>query len=576
MFKPRQRPIPANNEDEILAVHEDDIESVNKEVVSMNHRKNRPDNDDRMKRFMGQYMDTKGKSNYSQAGGRMTATGIVVDNINEKFKSGNPEHLMQLKPPATSTPTAEELADAWGGIEQREQAEDEFFSDPVVQFIMMVDGFSDNNNISKSTTQTGQGIPLSDAYKVLADYRVSNYQLQMRPPTTHGFNLTTGNAGLTNVAGRGQVDNTFRVYRPGNLSVSDEVTQTVRRNNLQSRVDIIRSNVLKTPAFSPIRRISYDTPSSSGGIPDIDINTPRRPPRSSFGAMARHSSPYYEPSGPSLGGGNGGGGVPPPQPPNLPPAGVPPPQIPNLPAPSAPPASPPTGATGLLQNVHIPSSILDTAQVQDTVNQQEQRRRRREIALEGVDEDEEGEENNGSEPKRSRRSTVTIADLASDPDNRAAIAKYLSDLRTANAYNYMNRPEVTGRITILPNTLSAIKMAHRQLITKFGRNYQGSTLMDFIVDENINTYFAYYVSLWRLYNISKAMNKITLERTQPRLLSERVSLENSIFSRFKWNAYTGTFEDTTPTAPPSYTQFTSNASNTFQRLYATQNEMFNY
>lgn len=568
---------------------ERDLEKSRKTIARLGKEQSFMDehgnNDERVQRFMAQY--TGGDSRqYSASGGKMTSTGILVEDINDKFTSGDSMHLMKLRPPASSTPTDEELAEAWGGINNRQAAQDEFFSDPVVRFFMLVDGFTDNNSITKSTSQSNPGISLSDVYKIIASNRSSGYNGGVNTragPYVHAFNLPAGNAGLRNVAQSGRQEVAMRY---GDTSV-DELNTTKRIVNTEKKIrtGMIVENyerklagVTNTPGFTPMRKnerlnLSDDSRESFGNSDrrssyGVGIN-PRDPSRKL--SFTGSNKQFYEPSGvdsPGValpaGGGGGAGGVS---------------AANNNPLPASIRGAP------ILQNVaNVPSILTDDRDVRKTLTEGEgsteegrKPRRRRRITDEPSDDDSSDDGDDGGDGtsgyRRKRRRNVTpsrqLALLAADPNNREAVNKFLSDARTVNAYGYMNRPEITGRLTLSPNTLAALMFAFTMLTTKFRNHYQGAEPIDFMNSNLISTSFAYYVATCKLYTISRSMNKVMLEKQQSRLLEERVAQENTYFSRIKFNQYTRTFVDISASAPPL-------SSMRFDGLYKGSNEMFNY
>lgn len=560
-LRPRLIKSPHTTDDEEEGEEKEDLEKTNKSVVHMKSKRGftdslDPDAAQRVKRFMSVYIDdndTPGKKKRQQqqqqqqyqdfepSSGRMTSTGVVVDDINRRFNSGDPIHLMSMMPPASSTPTSEELAGSWGALVNRGEREAEFFDDPVVKFFLILDGFLDNNTIIKKTVENTQNMKLADVYTILAGSQAANKA---------GFGRTNirtfqmgpgGNAGLGNVGPNRPLDNSVRV---GDGSVDDPYTQGYRRNELNMRTRIIQ-NGLETPGLTPINRSGPFIPVIGSDISSPNIrgplfqSTPGRipntPGRSVNFNVAQDRKQYMEPSGPrrQSTGGEGSEGE------------------------------------GLESVRPLDISLVDEGDedIGERVQEEEVQRRNQGSRMSG--QSTQGTDDANTRATQNRDEQLYL--LSRDPNNAGAVSKYLSDARAINAYQWMNRPEITGNLPLSSAVLAAVKLAYRQLMTKFPRNYSGATLMDFITNETINTEFAHYVSVIKLFNTSTAMNKVVLEKTTPRLMEIKNALEKTVFTRTIWNSNRGQFEDV---SNHSGYDRPSSFRNNFARLYQEQNELF--
>lgn len=521
------------------------IERPKKTVIPMSrsNEKEGGRNDDRLKRFMSSY-----SNKYQPSEGKITPTGVVVESIQDRFKSVEPTHLMKLRPPASSTPTTDELTESWVALNNRQEMTQQFFSDPVVNFFLMLDGIIDNNTILKKTSEAKQNFSVSDIYQMLAGSSVSSNRI----PAMGRTNIRAlqaapgGTAGLSNVGAAFQPNKSVRV---GNDSVDDETMRAVRLNELTPVKKKIQRSFYGTedPDFTPIdRRTSFGSDYSdrsfggpfTPGPPSRPIFSTPRTPRVSFSpSSAQTKGDWYEPSGPQAQG-------------------------------SRPERGEGEEASRLERAEHIPISLGDEEEVAQMVHQEEEDRTVLERRItSGVRPD------TVNKPPQSRNER--LYEMSKESDKIPAVAKHLSDLRAVAAYDWMNSPEITGTLPLSTSVISAVKVAFNRLKRAFPHNFKGAELMDFITDEYINVDFAEYAALLKLYNTSRGMNKVVLEKTQPRLLSERKAMESSVFSHIYWNNSQKRFEDESE-RDSNASYYRPSSKRNFDKLYYGSNEMFHY
>lgn len=128
---------------------------------------------------------------------------------------------------------------------------------------------------------------------------------------------------------------------------------------------------------------------------------------------------------------------------------------------------------------------------------------------------------------------------ADDPRFRPAVDKYLSNMRVAQAYDFMNRPEITGEIILNNTTMGCIELAYFQLVNEYPDNFG---FMDSIqlFTSNLGILIARYCSLWIGEIRASSTNRQTLNMHWARLIENRNSLEKKI-SCYSWESHSQRF-----------------------------------
>lgn len=483
------------------------LETPNVSVVPMNNRyatQNQTDSH-RLQKFMGQIgggnnvpsqnvTSNNKEDEYSEnASGRFVGNRVVVDNVNDKFSRQDLIHISKGIPPGASAPTLSEIGNAWTYANDVRELQDEFNSDPLIQFFNCVEGFLNRGSNKKGDKQS---MKVTDLYSTLAMDTINNRTGRSTSRggivNTNAFNRPIGNLQTfrVNVANNTHMPNTTTIPSPIDVqrTLDDSDRQDVfadlmraRRNgNTQNATNVSEiftprrtfqgqhNNQFNTPPSTIPNRINSQTPHLG-----VQLFTDEDDDEST--SQARSFSNYYEPSGPHS-----------------------------------------TPTQNIRQTITAPNDLDDTQVLAPQQPQQQQ-----------------NVNNNNARPQQPQQQQQTqpqnntILDLAAVQEYKKSVDKYLSNVRTLDAYKYMSRPEITGDITISNTVLSCTKFAYKRLIKKYSINFTGATLLDFAT-KSISEEFAYYVHFWCLDVKITSMDVVPLNSAEARNLDKRYAYEEEM------------------------------------------------
>lgn len=482
-----------------------DLETPRVSVVPMSNRyaTQTPTDSNRLQKFLGQIgggnnVPQQDEEDYSEsAGGRFVGNRIVVDNVNQRFVNKDMMHLSKAIPPGAATPTTAELAEAWNYANDVRELQDDFYSDPLVQFITMVEGYL---NRGPSKRGEKQSMKVADLYSMLA---TSN---------NNGNRFNGGRGGIVNTAPFGRPNNlqTFRVSVPDNTgfenttvarspidvqrtlddsgSPDDQPFHRFRRDRRIETTEDINNYFSSSPLFTPQRQPQQSAPVVNRRVTNLNTPTstisnrihPRTPivPTQLFSdSNARSLIDYSEPSGPRNEG--------------------------------------PRSLMSLPDDLSSDQVIAPVDPNNNNNNNQPQQR--------------------PVQPQQPTQPTGTdLMGLSQDPRYRPSVDKYLSNVRTLDAYRFMSKPEITGDITISNTVLACIRFAYKRLMTKYARNFAGATLLDFAT-KSLMEEFAYYVHFWCLDVKLTSMDIVPLNSAEARNLDKRYAYEEEL-GMYYWDS----------------------------------------
>jgi hypothetical protein len=265
-FKPTKTPTLKDDSSD------EDIEAPKRVSVSiMNRRKVSPEEEDRMNRFMGQ---VGGKRKMQPSEGRLKGNTVVVDDIANKFDSNDLFHIGRARPPASSTPLDQEAMDVINYIQDEQQLKTDFYSDPLVQFMIYLDGFIDRDTVGKKVEKSNMKV--SDLYQILADKKQG-------PPPLHTMSMQGHQSGFRGV---GANISPLRVTRslansPDEDSVFGRV-QSIRRSDAIQKVHGGMKRNRDTPEDSPEppNKSTFGTPISPSQVKKGELRVPSNLPSS--------------------------------------------------------------------------------------------------------------------------------------------------------------------------------------------------------------------------------------------------------------------------------------------------------
>lgn len=503
-----------------------DLETPRVSVVPMSNRyaTQTPTDSNRLQKFMGQIgggnnlpqqqQQQVDESNYSEnAGGRFVGNRIVVDDVNQRFVNKDMMHLSKAIPPGAATPTTTELAEAWNYANDVRELQDNFYTDPLVQFITMVEGYLNRGASKRGEKQT---MKVADLYSMLAAGNTNSNSNRFHYGNNNGGG---GRGGIVNTAPFGRPNNlqTFRVSVPDNTGFEntavarspidvqrtlddseespDQPFHRLRRDRRTETTEDI-NNYFSSPIFTPQRQPQQSTPlnprrtqanvnTPTSSIPSRTFpRTPAIVPTQLFSSSnARSFNDYSEPSGPRNEG----------------------------------PRSLMTLPDDLSNNQVIapPDPNNNNNNTQPQLPQQRQQPQQ-------------------SQPQPPQQlPNANLVGLSQDPRYTQSVNKYLSNVRTLDAYRFISRPEITGDITVSNTVLACIRFAYKRLLSKYPRNFVGATLLDFATGSLMEE-FAYYVHFWCLDVKITSMDVVPLNSAEARNLDKRCAYEE-VLGEYYWD-----------------------------------------
>lgn len=487
VFRPRGKPVPDN-----LSIQTPNVTAVRTSDLSDDGRANRG-RDTMVRRFFNQLGgggDSESDQHQEYGSGRFEGNEIVVDDIAEKFANRDPDHLLVLHPPFAVDTTDEEFEDAYNYIERRAFAKKQFESDPLVMFYTNVTGFVDS-------------------------FLEQTLGIQRQPkavPNASSLYQSLFGASTSTSSGIG-----------GNKQQPQQFYQPIKYNQN------VLGNVSQHPSPlipSPPNPFNMQPPPSGSRTIGRGVNTPLRE-RLGIGTPGS--------STPIFGRGRGRG------------SGVP--QVPFSPTSEHFEMTAPKKARFDIgggeqsdeeqesdEAFFVGREIGSVNRNLDEIRQDIQSKQTKKKVIQAEQEDEDEPTITTStavEPPVSRGKDLT--ELYKNPEYRNGIQDYLKKKRTAEAVAQINRPEITGEVTLLPRFSANTKFAYGMFRINFGGKFRQTPLINCCTDQEFSIFFAKFVAYYVLDTMINSANRTTLDAAPMRLLMMRKGLER-VINTFTWDS----------------------------------------